>query len=156
MFPFRIDDWYQYAESISKELPEKCLSDSSEYNFHEDVLPVIDDVLKDKQRMEALSELFDELVAELENRLSLLFDTMPDITIILYLGLCNGAGWATKLEGRDVVLLGIEKIIELNWDTVDQMRALVYHEIGHIWHRHVCEASNKQDSCKIQSIHQLF
>ena len=50
-------------------------------------------------------------------------------------GLCNGAGWATSLDGRDAVLLGIEKIIELNWQDESAMQALIFHEIGHIWHK---------------------
>ena len=51
------------------------------------------------------------------------------------MGLCNGAGWATSLDGRDAVLLGIEKIIELNWQDESAMQALIFHEIGHIWHK---------------------
>ena len=54
--------------------------------------------------------------------------------IILYLG-CATAGWATSLDGRDAVLLGIEKIIELNWQDESAMQALIFHEIGHIWYK---------------------
>lgn len=58
-----------------------------------------------------------------------------DINIILYLGLCNGAGWATTLDGKNTVLLGVEKIIELDWGDETNMRALILHEIGHLWHK---------------------
>ena len=63
------------------------------------------------------------------------FENGVETDIILYLGLCNGAGWATSLDGRDAVLLGIEKIIELNWQDESAMQALIFHEIGHIWHK---------------------
>lgn len=38
-----------------------------------------------------------------------------DVDIILYLGLASGAGWATTLGGKRVILLGVEKIIEIDW-----------------------------------------
>lgn len=133
---FYMEDWIAYAGSISTGLPQKCIKDTSAYAFEEEVLPVICDALKALRRRKALSEIFDELSVELKSRLSLLFENEPDISMILYVGLCNGAGWATELDGCEVVLLGAEKILELNWDTKEQMRALIYHEIGHIWHSH--------------------
>ena len=56
------------------------------------------------------------------------------MTVVLYLGLCNAAGRETFLGGKKVVLLGVEKILELNWDSEEKLKALLYHEIGHIWH----------------------
>ena len=56
-----------------------------------------------------------------------------EIDIVLYVGLCNGAGWVTNINGRDVILLGIEKILELNWYDEDSMRGLIYHELGHVY-----------------------
>lgn len=53
--------------------------------------------------------------------------------VALYLGFCNGAGWVTDIDAKTVVLLGIEKIIELDWVSVDDMRGLVYHELGHVY-----------------------
>lgn len=57
-----------------------------------------------------------------------------DITIVLYLGLCNGAGWATEINGQKVILLGIEKIVELDWCSETALKGLIYHELGHIFH----------------------
>ena len=53
-----------------------------------------------------------------------------EIDIVLYLGLCNAAGWVTNINGRDVILLGIEKILELSWYDEDSMYGLIYHELG--------------------------
>ena len=71
------------------------------------------------------------------------FENGVETDIILYLGLCNGAGWATSLDGRDAVLLGIEKIIELNWQDESAMQALIFHEIGHIWHKNLRESLSR-------------
>ena len=37
-----------------------------------------------------------------------------DVEIVLYLGLCNGAGWVVTIDNKTYCLLGIEKILELN------------------------------------------
>ena len=49
------------------------------------------------------------------------------------MGLCCGAGWVTKLGGKTVVLLGLEKIMELNWHGMNSMLGLIYHELGHVY-----------------------
>lgn len=87
------------------------------------------------EKIDFVSRNFQSVIDTLNDNLSKLFDTDPDINIILYLGLCNGAGWATTLDGKNTVLLGIEKIIELNWGSETNMRALILHEIGHLWHK---------------------
>ena len=48
-------------------------------------------------------------------RIRSVFVKALDAKIILLLGLCNGTGWATTLNGRPTVLLGIEKIVALHW-----------------------------------------
>ena len=131
---FDISVWRKYAGEISKELPLKCGNDAKEYDFNKSVLPVLEAALND-EKIDFVSRNFQTVVDTLNANLTRLFDTEPDINIILYLGLCNGAGWATTLDGKDTVLLGIEKIIELNWGDETNMRALILHEIGHLWHK---------------------
>lgn len=131
---FDIKIWRKYAEEISKELPHKCESDAKSYNFENDVLPVLSAALN-KEKIDLVSKNFQSVIDTLNGNLAKLFDKEPDIKIILYLGLCNGAGWATTLDGKNTVLLGIEKIIELDWCDETNMRALVLHEIGHLWHK---------------------
>ncbi len=55
--------------------------------------------------------LADGLPGKIQN----ILQTDLNVSIIFYLGLCNGAGWATELDGNPVILLGVEKIIELSW-----------------------------------------
>lgn len=131
---FSIDLWRKYAEEISQELPSKCENDAKSYDFNKDVLPVIENALNN-EKIDSVSKNFQTVIDTLSVNLSKLFDTEPDINIILYLGLCNGAGWATTLDGKNTVLLGIEKIIELDWGDETNMRALIFHEIGHLWHK---------------------
>lgn|SRR5690554_158304 len=38
------------------------------------------------------------------------FNKNLDVEIILYLGLCSGAGFYTKINGKKFVLLGVEKL----------------------------------------------
>ena len=131
---FDVTVWRKYAGEISKELPSKCENDAKSYDFNKDVLPVLEAALN-ADKIDFVSRNFQSVIDTLNENLSKLFDTEPDINIVLYLGLCNGAGWATTLDGKNTVLLGIEKIIELNWGDETNMRALILHEIGHLWHK---------------------
>ncbi len=131
---FSIDLWRKYTEEISKELPSKCEKDAKEYDFNKSVLPVLESALNE-EKIDFVSRNFQTVIDTLNDNLTKLFDTEPDINIILCLGLCNGAGWATTLDGKSTVLLGIEKIIELDWGDETNMRALILHEIGHLWHK---------------------
>ena len=131
---FDISVWRKYAGEISKELSSKCENDAKNYDFNKAVLPVLEAALN-ADKIDFVSKNFQIVVDTINANLSKLFDTEPDINIVLYLGLCNGAGWATTLDGKNTVLLGIEKIIELNWGDETNMRALILHEIGHLWHK---------------------
>ncbi len=131
---FNIDLWRKYAKEISNELPSKCENDAKGYDFEEDVLPVLNLALNN-EKIDFVNKNFQSVIKTLNSNLDKLFDKEPDINIVLYLGLCNGAGWATTLDGKNTVLLGIEKIIELGWGDETNMRALILHEIGHLWHK---------------------
>ena len=130
---FNLQAWRRYASKISVSLPAKCEADAKDYDFANEVLPVLENALHE-EKIEWVNQSFQAVIKQLHENLNKLFETEPDISIILYLGLCNGAGWATRLDGKDTVLLGIEKIIELGWGNEADLRALILHEIGHLWH----------------------
>lgn len=132
---FSINAWRKYTKSISLELSNKCENDSKDYDFNTDIVPVLNNVIQNKEKSILANDSFIAVSKELENNISKLFEDNIELDIILYLGLCNGAGWATSLNNRNVILLGIEKIIELNWQDKESMRALIFHEIGHFWHK---------------------
>lgn len=131
---FDLENWRKYVAEISKELPSKCEKDAQSYNFEKDIMPVISSALN-KEKIDLVDRNFKKVIGKLNKNLEKLFKTEPDINIILYLGLCNAAGWATTVDGKDTVLLGIEKIIELDWGDETNMQALILHEIGHLWHK---------------------
>ena len=106
-----------------------------EYDFNNDVLPVVNNVLLNRDAAITANDSFVAVTDKLASNIERLFENGVETDIILYLGLCNGAGWATSLDGRDAVLLGIEKLSSLNWQDESAMQALIFHEIGHIWHK---------------------
>lgn len=75
---------------------------------------------------------------------------------ILYLGLCNAAGRVTMIHGRRVILLGIEKIMELNWCDINSMTGLIIHELGHVYQAQYGVMDLQTDSVADQFLWQLF
>ena len=137
---FSIDKWERYINSILpnsayifKNDLNECFA-SGDYTFDKDFLPIINAVYKNP-KAEKLHTSFLSVMEELNNKILGLFNRELDVDIVLYLGLCNAAGWATEINGKSMVLLGIEKIIELDWCSEDDMRGLIYHELGHIFHK---------------------
>ncbi|HOG46655.1 MAG TPA: hypothetical protein PLJ35_09915 [Anaerolineae bacterium] len=57
-----------------------------------------------------------------------------EVTLVFYVGIGCGAGWATRYEGRPAVLLGLESIAECSWSAPETLRGLVAHEVGHLPH----------------------
>lgn len=131
---FTLATWRTYADSFSAELASKCIDDIADYDFEQDVLPVVQTALDNREKRRAVSHTFAAVTRKLSDRIRLLYDSEPELDIVLYLGLCNAAGWATTLDGNRAVLLGFEKLIELNWCDENALIGLLYHEIGHIWH----------------------
>ena len=129
--------WIAYAGKISAELPQKCMDDAMDYDFQADVVPVIERAIGDEDKLKEVFLSFSFAVENLQERFTQVFAVDLPVNVILYLGLCNGAGWATLLDGKPSILLGIEKIIELGWGDTKRMTSLLYHELGHIWHDYV-------------------
>lgn len=126
--------WDSYMEKIYPAAKKLIEADAASYNFERDILPVVNMVCGRKDKLHQLNESFEKITDKLEEKITDTIGATIDADIVLYLGLCNGAGWATKVENQPVVLLGIEKIIELDWTDELSMIGLVYHELGHLWH----------------------
>lgn len=54
---------------------------------------------------------------------------------MFYPGLCNGTGRVTEYRGETAILPGVEKIMELSRCHVNDMYGLIYHELGHCYHK---------------------
>lgn len=70
---FDLDAWRVYARAISPELGEKCERDSREYDFNNDVLPVVNNVLLNRDAAIAANDSFvavtDKLASNIERLL---------------------------------------------------------------------------------------
>ena len=124
---------YPGSSAMFREDADACAAGGT-FTFERDFLPVIQNVYRNPE-LDTLRASFSAVTHGLEERIRRQFGQGLDADLTLYLGLCNGAGWVVELAGRDVVLLGIEKILELNWQGLEAMTGLVYHELGHVYHR---------------------
>lgn len=148
--------WQIYADNISPELSEKCIMDSSAYDFEKDVLPVLERAMRSKTETKRTHDSFVQITKGLKERFTGAFGVDLQADIVLYFGLCNGAGWVTKIDDRTAVLLGIEKIIELDWCDVDSMTGLQYHELGHVLHDTLGAVHAEAETGSEKSLWQLY
>lgn len=129
------EKWNRYIQDCLPYAKEMIEQDAVEYDFKKQVLPVLNRVYDRKKEIGELHDSFLALMSDLEEKIEQKLHTRLDVVIVLYLGLCNGAGWAVSFSDRTHILLGIEKIIELNWYHEREMKGLIYHELGHVWHK---------------------
>ena len=136
---FELPRWEAYMDAALPGAKELCLRDMREcvaagYPWETAFLPVLNAAVRDSDARQKTVEAFHHAADSLERRLCSKFGRAPDVDLVLYLGLCSGAGWATEVDGRPAVLLGIEKIMELGWYGLADMNALILHELGHLYH----------------------
>ena len=153
---FDLELYKNYTEKISPELYEKLRTDSSGYDFEQEVLPVLEQAMKERDKLARINDSFSQVInVSLANVKEIICTEFP-VKIVLYLGLCNGAGWATTLDGEPTILLGVEKMIELDWCDEVSVGGLVYHELGHIWHEAVGTMNQPTNSVQEKYIAQLY
>lgn len=137
---FNIDKWELYINSIYDKSANIFIDDLREYLdngnyvYEKDILPIINAIYENPQ-LDTLYFSFSKITEGLNQKIIDYFGYELNIDIVLYVGLCNAAGWVTNINGRDVILLGIEKILELNWCDASSMCGLIYHELGHVYHK---------------------
>ena len=158
---FDIEKWelyinsiYDKSASIFKDDLRDCLNNGN-YVYEKDILPILNAVYKNPQ-LETLYSSFCDITDCLNEKILDRFECELNVDIVLYVGLCNAAGWVTTINGRDVVLLGIEKILELNWCDLSSMYGLVYHELGHIYHKQYGMFHQLSDNNARNCVWQLF
>ena len=158
---FNIETWKHYINQVYPNSAELFLSDMKEcldngkYSYENDILPILNDV-SENPKLEILQESFSKAVNQLNQKV---FDTLGkelNVDIVLYMGLCNGAGWVTNINGVDTVLLGVEKIIELDWCDINAMYGLIYHELGHVYQKQYGTLERAFSDSKSVFLWQLF
>lgn len=158
---FNMEKWelyinfnYDKSANIFKDDLRKYL-DSGNYVYEKDILPILNAVYENSN-LETLYSSFCKITDGLNEKIIDHFGCELDIDIVLYIGLCNAAGWVTNINGRDVILLGIEKILELNWCDEDSMYGLIYHELGHVYHKQYGMFHQQSDNNSQNYVWQLF
>lgn len=136
---FDIEKWKSYMEAALPQAKGICLLDmldsisAAGLSWEEDYLPVLNLVIHNFDKCKEITQSFYRVTKNLDGTIIAKFGKSLDTDIILYLGLCNGAGWVTTINGKTTVLLGIEKILELDWCGTDAMNGLILHELGHVY-----------------------
>ncbi len=154
--PFQKAAWEQYIKKISLELFHKVSNDSDSYDFISEVLPVMNLLVNNPDKISEAHESFLYAINGLDKKITDKTGTELQVQLVFYMGLCNGAGWATTLNGNPAVLLGIEKIVELDWCDKDAMTALIYHELGHIWHGSIGVLHRETPTMRYKYVWQLL
>ena len=158
---FNFDKWKEYINSIYENSAHIFTDDIKEYfnsnsfSFEKDFLPIINKVYKNPS-LEILDTSFCKVTNKLNENIEKNFNNKINIEIVLYVGLCNGAGWVTNINNKDVILLGIEKILELNWQDINSMTGLIYHELGHVFHNQHGNFNQTSESNSKNFVWQLF
>lgn len=158
---FNIQKWENYINEIysdSSKIFKDEMNDyinSGKYTFEKDFLPIINAVYKNP-KFNILHDSFIKVTSNLNEKIIQKFNKELNIDIVLYLGLCNGAGWVTRINGIDTVLLGIEKIIELDWIDIKSMYGLIYHELGHVYQKQYGILEQESEDNEYNFVWQLF
>lgn len=158
---FDINRWKSYIDRYVPGAGELCINDMQEcidagFSWEKNFLPVLNAVHSDADKREKTIDTFHRITEQINNRLLKLFGKTVDADVIMYLGLCNGAGWVTEFNGRTAILMGIEKIMELDWCDTDPMTGLLFHELGHVYQSQYGRFRIKTDSLKEHFIWKLF
>ncbi|HBM76063.1 MAG TPA: hypothetical protein DD429_11010 [Clostridiaceae bacterium] len=129
-----LKQWKDYI-SAYPEIERQCLEDASKYDFDKEIKAVIlSSLTSDFNKVETAHDNFIKLVNDLNDNFQHTFSIYDDIYLYFYIGLCNGAGWATDIDSHQAVLIGAEKLAELNWYDERPMTFLIYHELSHVAH----------------------
>ncbi len=158
---FCIEKWEQYMDKWIPGAKEKCIADmqrclSDGYLWETDFLPVLDFVQNNPSKCKEVTNAFLYVTDHLDEKIEKVFGKTVDADIVLYLGLCNGAGWVTEIEGKSTILLGVEKILELGWQGIDDMTGLIIHECGHLYHKQYGSSKTEVKSPEDPLLWQLF
>jgi hypothetical protein len=132
-----IDVWFQFMGKFES-VRDMCIQDYVNDNLNwkqiaKDRVFIYnaDYVLK----MNETVRLIKEIVLVMKKRLSIFYSIDSiDTHVIVYHGLGNAAGWLSIYEDQPAIFLGVEKIVELGWNSSSKLEDLISHEYGHLLH----------------------
>jgi len=100
---FKLEFWNAYMDGILPNHKSLFLDNMNQtiaagiYTFEKDYLPVLNAVLVNREKRIKAIESFLRVTENLDEKIVQTFGKSIDATIMLYVGLCNGAGWVVKL-----------------------------------------------------------
>lgn len=108
-------------------------------------------------KMNETVRLLEKIVEMMIKRLGMFYSIDNiNVVVVLYHGLGNGAGWVATYENKPAIYLGIEKILELGWNTRGKLEDLISHEFGHVIHESMRETLVPYDDFKRKTIFKLY
>lgn len=108
---FSISEWKECINDLVDSDENIFISDMNEminldhYSFYKVFLPIPNNALRNEDKINDLVKIFYDVTLE---KLYNDFGKSVDVTIVLYLGLCNGAGWAVSLSNKQYILLEVK------------------------------------------------
>lgn len=159
---FNFNKWEEYVNSIYPNFAQLFIEDMNQtlktglFSYEKDYLPLLNAVSRKTKAMEQALNSFNKATDNLERKIIERFGKSIDVEIIFYLGLLNGAGWVLDYNNKTLCLLGIEKIIELDWCDEKSMIGLIYHELGHVYQGQYGVLEREFESRKERFLWQLF
>ena len=99
------EKWNQYISDYLPYAKEMIGKDGAEYHFEEQVLPVLNAVYDKKEEVIKLHNSFLRLMNSIEEKIRQKIQTLIDVVVVLYIGLCNGAGWVVSFSDMSHILL---------------------------------------------------
>jgi hypothetical protein len=73
------------------------------------------------------------IIPAVNARTSLVLPLARPPVVVGYVGLGNGAGWATVWRGQPAILVGLENVANLGWESTGALEGLLAHESGHLF-----------------------
>lgn len=138
--PEQVAEWQAYYQRCAPDLPSRLYADYAQIDggWHSiaesRIFPRLPELLPGmKLALANLHKVCSEACSRATSMLGL--PKMP--LVVAYVGLGNGAGWATTWHGRPAVLIGLENVADLGWQHTDSLEGLLGHEIGHLSMMHI-------------------
>lgn len=120
-----VETWYKFMEN-HKFVRDMCIDDYDKEGL--DWKQIAYDKVFDYDadyvlKMNETVELLEKIVVSMKGPLKTFYgNNIKDAVVILYHGLGNGAGWVTTYKDETAIYLGIEKIVELGWNTKKNLK----------------------------------
>ena len=91
----------------------------------------------------ARKRLLEESIRIIRKAMTRFRDHHP-VYVIIYVGIGLGAGWATTYQKSPALLFGLENIAEEGWTERAEIKGLITHELGHLFHSFWREEAGKR------------